>query len=160
MSSGKFLYNVSMQTRFTKDGYAKLKSDYAALVKERVLAVIDLQKARAMGDLSENGYYKSARMKLTTIDRNLRRMSILLEKPNIVEKTSMTTVGIDCSVTLFDGKVEITYHIVGDTEADPIIRKISLLSPLGKVLTGQRVGDEVKVEAPSGIKIYKILKII
>lgn len=159
MSRGEFLYNAYMQTRFTKEGYKKLKNDYDNLVKERVLAVVDLQKARAMGDLSENGYYKAARMKLSTIDRNLRKMAFLLEKPVVVEKLSTTTVGIGCLVTLLNGKTEVTYHIVGDTEADPQNKKISLFSPLGKVLAGKKIGSDVWVEAPSGVIIYKILRI-
>lgn len=152
-------YNRHMQTRFTKEGYEKLKNDYGNLVKERVLAVEDLQKARAMGDLSENGYYKAARMKLSTIDRNLRRMTLLLEKGIVVEKTSFVTVGIGCSVTLLDGKTEVAYHIVGDIEADPTSKKISLLSPLGKALFGKKIGEEVFVETPSGKKVYKVLRL-
>lgn len=147
-------------TRFTKEGYKKLKRDYDLLVKERVVAVIDLQKARAMGDLSENGYYKSAKMKLSTIDRNLRRMTLLLEKSIIVEKASAATVGIGCSVTLLNDKTETTYHIVGDIEADPINKKISLLSPFGKAVLGKKVGDKVLVVTPSGTKTYSVLRII
>ncbi len=145
--------------RFTKVGFEKLKKDYESLVRERVLAVEDLQKARAMGDLSENGYYKAARMKLSTIDRNLRRDLKLLEEGVIVEKVSPGIVGIGCMVTLLDGKTEITYYIVGDTEADPISKKISLLSPLGKSLFGKKVGGKVVVDLPSGKKIYTLLGI-
>lgn len=159
MSSGEFSYNTSVQTRFTKAGFEKLQKEYDLLVKERVLAVLDLQKARAMGDLSENGYYKAARQKLTTIDRNLRQSLHLLEKGVVVEKASATVVGIGCVVTLQNGKVEMTYTIVGDVEADPGKKKISLLSPLGRFLAGKRAGDEVQVETPSGVNIYKILRI-
>lgn len=148
-----------MSIRFTKIGYEKLQKDYKDLISDRVLAVEDLQKARAMGDLSENGYYKAARMKLSTIDRDLRRMVQLLEKGVILEKDAIDVIGIGCAIVLFDGKDEIAYTIVGDTEADPINKKISLLSPLGKAVFGKKAGDKVLVETPSGKKTYTIQQI-
>ena len=50
--------------KFTKDGFEKLKQELHSLENERPSAVLDLKKARDMGDLSENGYYKAARFKL------------------------------------------------------------------------------------------------
>ena len=44
-------------------------------------------------------------------------------------------------------------------EADPMNGRISEESPFGKALLGQRVGEEVVVEAPAGNLRYQILKI-
>ena len=41
----------------TKNGLEKLQEEYQKLLTERPAAVLDLKKARDMGDLSENGYY-------------------------------------------------------------------------------------------------------
>jgi len=47
------------RNRFTKDGYEKLKEEYEDLKTQRPSAVEDLKKARDLGDLKENGYYKA-----------------------------------------------------------------------------------------------------
>ncbi|MFS6706523.1 transcription elongation factor GreA, partial [Staphylococcus aureus] len=75
------------QIRFTKEGYAKLKKDRADLLKSRPEAVQDLKKARDMGDLSENGYYKAARSKLSSIDHNLDRMKVFLKQAYVINSS-------------------------------------------------------------------------
>ncbi len=147
------------QVRFTKEGYEKLKKEYNDLLSERKLAVEDLQKARAMGDLSENGYYKAARFKLSSIDRNLRRSSSNLEKAIIISTTPVGFVSIGSRVTVSDGKTEVTYSVVGDIEADPSKKKISLLSPLGLAIAGKKTGDQVAIETPSGKITYNVVKV-
>ena len=57
-----------------------------------------------------------------------------------------------------DGKT-VTYQVVGQTEADAKIGRISYSSPLGRALIGRIVGEEVEVSAPSGDKYYQIKKI-
>ena len=54
---------------------------------------------------------------------------------------------------------EVTYRIVGSTEADILKGKISNESPLGKALLGAKIGDVVTVEAPMGELQYKVLEI-
>jgi transcription elongation factor GreA len=56
-----------------------------------------------------------------------------------------------------DNKVK--YQIVGETEADARIGRISYNSPLGRALIGRSVGDEVEVTTPSGDRYYAIEKI-
>ena len=53
----------------------------------------------------------------------------------------------------------VKYQIVGETEADARIGRISYNSPLGRALIGRNVGDEVEFSAPSGDKYYEIEKI-
>ncbi len=142
--------------RFTKEGYEQLKKDYEELLKQRPAAVLDLKTAREMGDLSENGYYKASRAKLSFIDGQLRRSSWNLKHALIIEETSGTGVVIGKKVTLTTGEKDVTYHIVGDLEADPSQGKISLLSPLGKAVANKQVGDEVTLETPARKIVYKI----
>lgn len=142
--------------RFTKEGYKKLKKEYEDVKKQRQPAVEELRKARDMGDLSENGYYKASKQKLNFIDSQLQRISYALKFADIIESVSDDIVEIGRTVTLSDGKVEKVYEIVGDWEADPMNGKISLLSPIGKAITDKKVGDEITIEIPAGKKVYKI----
>jgi transcription elongation factor GreA len=149
--------------RFTKEGYEKLKEEYNDLLRQRPLAVIDLKKARELGDLSENGYYKESKLKLNFIDGQLRRFSDYLKRADIVDadgsKLPIDTVYIGSTVTLSDGKKEKTYQIVGDLESHPSEGKLSLLSPVGRAIVGKNLNSEVEIETPAGKYKYRITKI-
>jgi transcription elongation factor GreA len=54
---------------------------------------------------------------------------------------------------------KVIYQIVGQTEADAKVGRISYSSPLGRALIGRSVGEDVEVTAPSGDKYYEIEKI-
>jgi transcription elongation factor GreA len=70
-------------------------------------------------------------------------------------------VGFGSSVTLENhgSGGEVTYQIVGPDESDIATGTISITSPLGRALIGKEVDEEVKVQAPGGIKTYTLLKI-
>jgi transcription elongation factor GreA len=53
----------------------------------------------------------------------------------------------------------VKYQVVGQTEADAKIGRISYSSPLGRALIGRTVGEDVEVSAPSGDKYYTIEKV-
>lgn len=129
-----------MKIRFSKVGFEKLKKKFERLNSERPSAVLDLKKAREMGDLSENGYYKSARAKLSSIDRNLKYLTHQIKNAYVVEQIQ----GIG---------------VVGDLEANPSERKISLLSPIGRALENRKIGEIVEIKTPNGNTFYKIIKI-
>jgi transcription elongation factor GreA len=145
--------------RFTKEGYEKLKQEYADLQAERPDAVMHLKKARDMGDLSENGYYKASRAKLSGIDSRLWRIDMQLKHALIVENDPNAGVDIGCTVTFSNGERERTYQMVGDLEANPAEGKLSLNSPIGKALEGKKEGEDVQISTPAGTTTHKILKV-
>jgi len=49
--------------------------------------------------------------------------------------------------------------LVGAAEADPTQGRISNVSPLGQALIGKKVGDKVKIQAPAGEMVFKIVAI-
>ena len=55
---------------------------------------------------------------------------------------------------------ELSYKIVGSTEANSIKGKISNESPVGRALLGAVVGDTVTVHTPAGESNYKVLEIV
>ena len=130
------------------------------MIKQRPAVLEDLKKARELGDLKENGYYKASRQKLNFIDGRLFRIKVFLKQAVIVRDTEGDTIGIGKKVTLKADNFEAVYSIVGDLEANPSEGKISLLSPLGKALENKKVGDEAIIETPMKRIIYKITAII
>ena len=145
--------------RFTKEGFEALAKKRENLLHERKFAVDELKRARELGDLSENGLYKAARARLSSIDARVQRIKLQLNSAVIINNQHTNHVGIGNTVNVLEGKKERTYHMVGDMEADPINHKISLLSPIGKAISGKQAGDEVHISTPSGIVTYRIIKI-
>lgn len=143
----------------TKEGFEKLKQDLEELQKERPNAVRTLADARSMGDLSENGLYTAAKSRLKSIDAQLFRLDIQIKLADIIEGGANGAVTIGTSVKVSNEGNETTYHIVGDYEADPMQKKISQHSPLGKVLMGRKKGDNIEFHAPMGVISYKILDV-
>lgn len=144
---------------FTKSGYQKVLDDRAKLLAERPEAVEHLRKSREMGDLSENGYYKASRARLSFLDGQIRRIERLVRLGVVVESAGTGQVDIGSTVTITDGSKEYTYTIVGGYESNPSQHTISNFSPIGKALFHKKVQDMAEVVTPSGLKKYTILKI-
>ena len=73
--------------------------------------------------------------------------------------TDAVHVGSKVKVLDKNKNKEIVYHIVGSPQVDPINRKISDDSPIGKALVGKSVGDVVEVDVPAGVLRFEILEI-
>ena len=54
---------------------------------------------------------------------------------------------------------KVKYQLVGQTEADAKVGRISYNSPLGRALIGRQKGEDVEVTTPSGERYYEIAKI-
>jgi len=144
---------------FTKDGYQAILDEKKRLITERPDAVENLRKAREMGDLSENGYYKASRAKLSAVDARLRHLERLIRYGKIVESANTGFVDIGSTVTIHDGSKDLTVTIVGGYESDPKNHTISYLSPIGKAIMGKQKNDTVSVTIPSGVATYTITSI-
>ncbi len=147
------------QIYFTEEGLEDLKKRLEALKAERTHAVGELKKAREMGDLSENGYYKASKMKLVSVDRELRDIQYKLKYASVIHKEHSDQVSLGSKVTLSLGETEVVYDIVGEYEADPRKGKISNVSPLGLALLRKKEGELVNLKTPNGETSYTILKI-
>lgn len=146
-------------THLTQDGFDKLQREYERLQAERPTAVEHLKRARELGDLSENGYYKASRAKLSQIDGRLFHLKNLIKNAEIIETTDSDTVILGSTVTIVNESSEKQYMIVGKQEANPSQGRISDVSPIGQALMNKKVGEKVVIKAPSGDVEYTIVKI-
>jgi transcription elongation GreA/GreB family factor len=144
---------------FTEEGYQKVKKEHEELSEKRKGAVQELTTARDMGDRSENAAYKSARFKLSGIDRRLRHLKHLLQYGVIVQAPRTGAAGIGSVVTVEQEGVKLEFTIVGGFESDVSAGRLSNVSPVGKALVGKTVGDLVTIHTPSGPATYAILAI-
>lgn len=141
---------------FTKEGYENLKVRQAELLAKREIVLVSLQRAREMGDLSENGAYTSAKFELGNVDRELRRIEFNLKYGKITEVVSTGKVGFGSKVTVELNGKEYVYILVGSQESDPKMGKLSLESPIGMALIGKQAGDKAVVVMPDRTIEYKI----
>ena len=144
---------------FTQDGLEKIKKEYKEVLIARKGAVANLKTARDMGDLSENGLYKAARVRLSQIDNQLNRLDAMIKLAR-VEEVPVGMVGIGSHVVVTSANQTITFTIVGGYESDPVNHKISNNSPIGRALIGKSVGESVIVEVPAGKAEYTITQIL
>jgi transcription elongation factor GreA len=147
----------------TKEGLAELKKEYDEIMNvKRPEILARVTQARNMGDLSENAEYVAAREELTFIDGRIDELEIILKDAVLIRDNVESVnhaVKLGSTVTLHsNGKKEI-FTVVGEWEADPMNKKISHESPLGKVLLGRKVGEKVQVEAPVGKITYSIIAV-
>ena len=151
---------VEEKVYLTREGLKNLQEEYDQLVNVRRKEVAEkLQKARDLGDITENAAYDTARDEQAFVECRVAELDDLLKRVEMVgeEKASAVQVGSKVKVHL-DGN-EQEFQIVGAPEANPVDGKISHESPLGQALLGKKVGEEVEIDAPAGRLIYHVLEI-
>jgi transcription elongation factor GreA len=142
---------------FTKTAYEQMQRDVLQLKDEIEEVIVRLTTAREMGDLSENGAYRYAKIELGDRRRQLSRLRYLLLHGEIVEPTKgHGTIGFGSTIQLHYQNKDMTYILVNQYESDPSKGKVSQESPLGKALLGKKAGDHIKVSTPSGEVLYFI----
>lgn len=143
----------------TREGFEKLQKELENLKKIRPEAVNTLSDARKMGDLSENGLYTAAKMRLKSIDAQIFRLNVQIKLADIIKPSLSGSVGLGSKIVVSKNDQKREFYIVGDYEADPLIGKISSKSPLGKKILGKKINELIEIDTPSGKKTYKIEKI-
>ncbi|MGB1285203.1 MAG: transcription elongation factor GreA [Aggregatilineales bacterium] len=147
----------------TREGYETLERDldYLKTVTRDKIAARLNQILEEGGDPNENTEYEFAKNEQALIEERIARMSQILRHARIIEKTDSDTAQPGSKVTVQDRdtKEEEMYHIVGSAEANPIMGKVSMESPMGIALMDKKVGDKFTVNAPDGELRFKVLSI-
>jgi len=156
---------MSGSVPMTRIGFEKLEEELKNLVRfERPKVVQDIAEARSHGDLSENAEYDAAKNKQGFIEGRIKELNDKIARSQVIDPADLDgdKVFFGAKVTIFDvdTEEEVTYQIVGEDEADLKSGKISVTSPVGKTLIGHFLDDEVRIQVPSGTKVYEITSIV
>jgi transcription elongation factor GreA len=146
----------------TKEGYQNLKDELERLLGDERKEIAErIRTAKEYGDLSENSEYSDAKEHQSFVEGRIIEVEHLIKNAQIIDDshTNCSNVNIGCTVILEDADKELSYRIVGSTEADPTKGYISNESPIGKALLGKKTGDLVEVSVPAGVKTYKVKKV-
>ncbi|MCI8291429.1 MAG: transcription elongation factor GreA [Clostridia bacterium] len=148
----------------TQEGYDNLEKEIEFLKTEKRTEIAErIKVALGFGDLSENSEYDEAKSAQAANENKIAELENKIRYAKIIDESEIDTktVQIGNIVTLHDVEFdeEIEYTIVGSTEVDLALNRISNESPMGVALLGAKKGEVVEVEAPAGIMKYKILAI-
>ena len=124
---------------------------------------IELKKAVAHGDLSENAEYSAAKERQDFVQARLAQLTKRLSSLALVNFNNIPhdAVGFGSTVVVFDviKEIEVEYKIVSSEEADVAKGMISTSSPIGRGLIGTKIGDTVNVQTPGGKKELEVLRL-
>ena len=146
----------------TEAGKIKLQTELEELEGPRRNEIAArLKSAIEMGDLSENADYHKAKEDQGFLEGKILEIKHTLNHAIIVEESNGNDiVSVGCKVTVQEEDFPPeTYFLVGSKEADPVANKISHISPIGKALLDQQIGDSVSITTPEGEVTLKILDI-
>ncbi len=149
-----------MSQYLSQEGLEQHRQELEDLRFKRQEIAKRLEEAKALGDLSENQEYISAREAQAFNEGKILELEQLLRDVIVIDKNrKSSTVRIGSSVEVkANGKTQ-KFMIVGSEEADPRNGKISNESPLGRAFLERKAGEAVDVETPGGKVNYKIVAV-
>ncbi len=147
----------------TPYGYERMRRELSWLDhEERPRVVAEVSYAASLGDRSENAEYIYGKKRLREIDRRRRYLVKRLEKARLVDPTDVSgeVVRFGATVVIADAEgQERTWRIYGEDEVDVDAGILSWRSPLARALLGKEEGEEVRFQAPSGMREIEILEV-
>lgn len=155
---------MAKQILLTDEGLRKLEDELEELktVKRKEISE-KIKVALSFGDLSENSEYDEAKNEQAFVEARIAQLEAMLKNAKVLDETELTTdtVNVGSKVVVWDKEFEeeVTYNIVGSTEADPAQGRISDESPIGKALISHKIGDVIDIDVPDGTITFEIREI-
>ena len=155
---------MSKVSYYTPEGLKKLKDELNQLRDvERPKASQAIAEARDKGDLSENAEYDAAKEAQGLLEMKISKMEELLANARIIDESQLDTSKVLVLSTVklenLNNKMQLSYTLVAESEANLKAGKISVTSPIGKGLLGKEVGEIAEIQVPNGTLKLKILEI-
>ena len=155
---------MAKQIIVTEEGLKKLNEELEYLKTTKRKEVVEaIRIALSFGDLSENSEYDEAKNEQAKTEARISELEESLKNVKVISDSDVNTdaVNVGNIVVVYDVEFEeeIEYTLVGSTEADPLVNKISDQSPIGSALLGRKVGEIVDVHTPGGVIKLEIREI-
>ena len=148
----------------TQEGYDNLEKELEFLKTEKRAEIAErIRVALGFGDLSENSEYDEAKNAQASNEMKIAELENKIRYARVIDESEIDTKTVQIGNTIkildmeFDEEVE--YTIVGSTEVDLSLNRISNESPIGAALLGAKKGQVIEAQVPAGVAKYKILSI-
>ncbi|MBX3321480.1 MAG: transcription elongation factor GreA [Phycisphaeraceae bacterium] len=151
----------------TREEKEKLERRLDELRANRPVISERIAEARALGDLKENAEYHASREQQGLEEAEIRRLEDRLARAQVVDNSAAKSAEV-----VFIGSVvklrnvttgdEDVYRLVGETSGSITLEYIEVTasSPMGEALMKARVGEQVRVKAPRGIKTFEVIELL
>ena len=149
----------------TPEGYKRLQDELQRLkTVERPQVIKMIEYARSLGDISENAEYETAKQRQSFVEGRIQELENRIARAEVIDPSTLPNkdrvmFGVHVTIEEIETGNTITYQLVGPDESEPENGKISVTSPIGRALLGKREDDEARVQTPSGIREFVVLKI-
>ena len=142
------------ETHLTPDTHARLVAELEDLTtRGRVEIARQIEAARALGDLSENGDYHAAKDAQGKMESRVRQLQRMLEDAVIIDSSTLEVGVVTTGVVVelrYEGDDATETFLVGSIEEKSEgVSVISPASPLGQALVGRAVGEIVEYKGPN-----------
>ena len=153
---------VTMGEKLTKKDVERIEEEIMhrkLVVRKEALEAV--KEARAQGDLSENFEYTAAKKEKNRNESRIRYLERMLKNATVIsEESADDCVGLNDTVILYfeDDEEDETYRLVTSIRGNSLEGRISIDSPLGKAISGHRIGDRVLVPVEGRGGYYVTIK--
>ena len=123
----------------------------------------EIQRARELGDLSENAEYQAAKERQSYLHARVGMIRKRMAEISLMNLDRLPTdrAAFGSTVKLKeDGNgTPVTYQLVMPEDADATQGLISPSSPIGKAIVGKQEGDEITVPTPTGVRRFEMISL-
>lgn len=149
------LASVPETQRISREAYERLSAELTDLTgRGRIDIAAQIETARLLGDLSENGDYHAAKEEQGKMEGRIMHLTAILENCEIIDGAERDDAGNGAvapgSVVSirFEGDDIVEQYLFGSIEERrPGIDVVSPGSPMGQALEGASAGQTVSYEA-------------
>ena len=162
LSEGAVVSAGDQLRSITREGYERLQAQLDELVTVRRAELASRRRdARDAGDGADgHSDHAQALEEHALLERRIAALRQTLALVQVIDPNVDGTAGIGAYVRLrMPNGAALRLQLVGTAEADPGQGRISIGSPVGQAIFGQRRGDVVDVQAPGGTQRVEILEI-
>jgi transcription elongation factor GreA len=156
---------MTNETRLSQAAHDRLQQELDDLqTRGRVDIARIIERARELGDLSENADYHAAKEDQGRMEARIRQLQSILDHAVVLDDDASLTAGVVETGTVvtirYDGDDDTEQYLIGSIEERREgLSVISPGSPLGQALLGRRPGDTVSYQAPSGTLKVEIVRV-
>ena len=123
----------------------------------------EIQRARELGDLSENAEYQAAKERQSYVQARMGMLRKRMAEISLMNLERLPTdrAAFGSTVELLEdnGTGKMIYQLVMPEDADATKGLISASSPIGKAIVGKQAGDQITVPTPTGVRRFELVKL-
>ncbi len=149
----------------SQEGFDRLRNELDDLkTNGRSDVAKAIAEAREKGDLSENAEYDAAKDAQGLLEMKINELEKVMANARVLDSSTLDTskVTVMSNVTIRNvknKKLEMTYKLVAESEANLKEKKVSVNSPMGQGLLGKKPGEIAQVNTPNGVIEFEVVKI-